>query len=262
MPTAFNYPVSGGGSGNVGYGTYASRPATPSVGDRYLCSDINVDLICVIAGTWQPPVDPLYGNVSTNIRCEGNNGDTILRDEILGNAWNMTGNGSLSNAVTPPFGSTWYFTNTTGIGYVTIPIALINDYAIDFWMNVTSIAATQENYITIAGLAIYHSSASNVLKLFNGSDRIIGTVAIPTNTNLFIHLERVATITKLFINNVQQGSNFTDVTQYQPTSIILGCGSISSTSTHANNVYFKGLRITNGNGRTSAIPTDFFPNKG
>ena len=41
-----------GGGAAIGYGTYAARPATPAVGDQYVCSDGPHRLICAVAGQW------------------------------------------------------------------------------------------------------------------------------------------------------------------------------------------------------------------
>lgn len=63
MGPIFGVTVGGAGGGPaVGYGAYASRPASPAIGDQYICSDGPHRLICTVAGQWTITIPGTVGS--------------------------------------------------------------------------------------------------------------------------------------------------------------------------------------------------------
>ncbi len=96
------------------------------------------------------------------------------------------------------------------------------DFTIDFWMrpNVVNTdmvlydgrpAGTNGAYPTI-----YLSNTNHISYLANNATRITGTTNIAAGTWYHVALARSGTATKLFLNGVQEGSTYTDSTNYLP----------------------------------------------
>lgn len=115
--------------------------------------------------------------------------------------------------------------------------------------------ATSDPLVYIDG-----NDASNNLVYFAASDRITGSPVV-NNTDYHIELSRVSGVTRLFLNGVQQGSSYTDSTNYVSTQIRLG-GRYASLSSNfrSYNGYHGCFRYTKGAGRHSAnfTPPSYF----
>lgn len=104
------------------------------------------------------------------------------------------------------------------------------------------------------------NDSSNNLVYFATSDRITGS-PILINTDYHIELARVSGVTRLFLNGVQQGSSYTDATNYISNQIRIG-GRYASISSNfrSYNGYHGCFRYTKGVGRHSSnfTPPSYF----
>lgn len=115
--------------------------------------------------------------------------------------------------------------------------------------------ATGEPLVYIDG-----NDSSNNLVYFATSDRITGS-PILLNTDYHVELSRVSGVTRLFLNGVQQGSSYTDATNYTSNQIRIG-GRYAAISSNfrSYNGYHGCFRYTKGVGRHSAnfAPPSYF----
>lgn len=94
------------------------------------------------------------------------------------------------------------------------------DFTIDFWFRVTTVAGITPVFFDWrgAGLTGAYPCAfvqSNVLVYHaNSANRITGSTTVTTNTWHHFELGRSGTSTKMFLNGVQEGSTYSDSTNY------------------------------------------------
>ena len=104
------------------------------------------------------------------------------------------------------------------------------DFTIDFWMRPNVIntdmvlydgrpAGTNGAYATI-----YLSNTNKISYLANNATRITGTTNLAAGTWYHVALARSGTATKLFLNGTQEGSTYTDSTNYLPMDPTPGLG--------------------------------------
>jgi hypothetical protein len=140
----------------------------------------------------------------------------------------------------------WYYSNNTGsqqILYDARP------------------ASSNGNYVT------FYKSSSNVLELYvNNSVRATGSTSIAASTWYHVALCRSGTSTKMFLNGTQEGSTYTDSTNYLNGANRPVIGADSSTLGNLPvNGYIDDLRITKGIARyttTFTPPTAALPDIG
>jgi hypothetical protein len=129
----------------------------------------------------------------------------------------------------------WFYTQTLGLSQKLItfyPSAVLSGYN-----------------------AIYINTANKVLYGANGADQITGTTTI--NAGVWYHLAAVrqSGVTKLYLNGVQEGSNYTDSTSYLTARPAIGTDGYSVNS---NNFYgyISNARVVKGTAvYTTAFPT-------
>ena len=97
-----------------------------------------------------------------------------------------------------------------------------NDFNVEFWVYIVDSSHTNTLYDSRPSgsngnqVALFYSSSSNaVLLANNGTVRITGTVDIGDSKWYHISLTRNNGVTKLYVNGVQDGSNYTDSTNYE-----------------------------------------------
>lgn len=94
------------------------------------------------------------------------------------------------------------------------------DFAIDLRLRLNSIGITQQifDFVPLSSIGAYPSlriSSGNVLLyIVNGASRITGTTTLSSSVPYHIALTRSGTSTRLFLNGVQEGSTYTDNTDY------------------------------------------------
>ena len=136
-----------------------------------------------------------------------------------------------------------------------------NDWTIECWLYLTAMpVANQIIYdgrasggTSTLAPALYVASTTNVISYFtNNAVRITGTKALTVGQWNYIVLSRVSGTTRMFLNGVQEGSNYTDANVYingASRPVIAAAG--DSTGAGPVNGYISNLRVLNGTGTTS-----------
>lgn len=116
------------------------------------------------------------------------------------------------------------------------------DFTIELMVRGSAFSADQAFWDIGTYNDIYTSAGSSVVKFYNGAVRITGTTSLATNTWYHVALCRSGTSTKLFINGTQEGSTYTDSTNYAQAAAYAG----SAAGAAAWNGYISNVRVTKG----------------
>lgn len=109
---------------------------------------------------------------------------------------------------------------------------------------------------------IYVTPANSIAYFINSAEVITGG-AIPLNTWVHVALCRASGVTRLFVNGVQVGGNFTDPNNYLVSSVVAIGRSSNNRIYGGLNAHIDELRITKGVARYTAAftpPSSAFPN--
>ena len=223
------------GSFEIGRGTSIS-PTSPANG--YISNVRVVKGTAVYTANFTPPTAPLTAITNTSLlTCQSNR----FIDNSTNN-FTITRNGDVSVQRFNPFGaSTAYSTSVIGgsgyfdgtgdylsvasnaaFGYGT------GDFTIECWFNINSIPGGSNGYFLIdqrttgsqAAICAYVYSDATLVLIVNGGTVITGGTVIPNQWNHFA-LARSGTTTKMFLNGVQVGSNYTDTNNYASLPVII-----------------------------------------
>jgi len=123
------------------------------------------------------------------------------------------------------------------------------DFTVDFWVRRTA-AATQVLYDqrTLAGdtQPVIYINGGVVRYYTAGSDRIVGSTSLATNTWYHIALSRKSGVTRLFVNGNLQGSPYSDTNVYSQSTVRIGANYAGTTGLTG---YIDEFRISKGIGR-------------
>jgi hypothetical protein len=97
-----------------------------------------------------------------------------------------------------------------------------SNFTVEFWVNITvngvfydsRPASSDGVYVTIGPSDFPASSGNSVALVVSGSRRITGTANIKDGAWHHVAVARNGTTTKLFVDGVQTGSNYTDTNNY------------------------------------------------
>jgi hypothetical protein len=143
-----------------------------------------------------------------------------------------------------------------GTSYVTIATNAAftygtNDFTIETWVYFTSIGTTQyiidqRNSGTANAVipTLYLNSGGNLRYFVSNSDRILGAATLTTDTWYHVAVCRSGTSTKLFLNGTQDGSTYTDTSNYAASRVVIG--SQGDTASNYLNGYMSSVRLTKG----------------
>jgi hypothetical protein len=138
------------------------------------------------------------------------------------------------------------------------------DFAIDFWLRPNAInafkalydsrpSATEGAYPVLFFDGSGTFSSSNVLFYYQSSAvRITGTTALATGTWYHVAVTRSGTDTKLFLNGTQEGSTYSDSTNYGVGASRPALGIFTDGSTGALNGWLDEIRVSKGAARWTA----------
>ena len=126
-------------------------------------------------------------------------------------------------------------------------------FTIDCWMRFANVTATQFVFHTGGGtddtIVLFLNSSSKLIMFASNADRITGGTSLSVDTWYHIELARSGSSTKLFLNGTQEGSTYTDSTNYTATSVRIG-------GSGTGNRWADEVRVING---TAAHTTTFTP---
>jgi len=202
--------------------------------------------------------DPYFANVVSLMHGEGANGGTTYTDQIVARTWTATGTVTTSTDF-PTFG-------TTSLKFANSSSHLDSDSSADFAFGTGDFtielfhrtpASYPAFYFVFDGrtgdpqlVPCLYMSSDVLIYHVNGATRITGTTNLTISTIYHIALSRVSGTTRLFLNGVQQGSDYTDGNSYATTRMRLnengnGGGNLGALT------YDDEWRVTKGVGRYS-----------
>lgn len=202
---------------------------------------------------------------------DGTNGSTTFVDE-LGKTWVANGTAALDTSVQkfgsasladPTAASATEAASDNDFGYGT------DNFTIEFWTRPTNIstgAATQLIYdqrtsTTQNRPAIYNDTAGAINYFAAGATRITGSAGnLVNNTWAHVALCRFNSVTKLFVNGTQVGSNYADTISYEASHVVLGAAGDNASFSSTGN--FDDLRIVKGHAKYTenfTVPAEAFP---
>jgi len=143
------------------------------------------------------------------------------------------------------------------------------DFTIEFWVYFNASSnPTLVDYRPASTAGLYPTIyvGTNLLYYFtNSANRITGSTTLTTATWYHVAVARASGVTKMFLNGVQEGSNYTDTNNYiNSTSRPVIGDSGSSLGAGPLNGYIADLRITKGYARYTAnftVPSEPFITK-
>lgn len=132
------------------------------------------------------------------------------------------------------------------------------DWTIEFWINLTSSAASYSVIDFRAGEGAYptlYMSSGKIKYYVSSADRITSTTTITANTWFHIAVCRTGTSTKMYINGVQEGSTYTDGTTYLVGASAPVIGGTDPMTGYMSNVRMvKGVCVYTGNFTSPIAP--------
>jgi hypothetical protein len=229
-------------------------------------------MLAACGATEGEPTDPDFNQTVLLLHGDGTNGaqnNTFLDGST--NNFTITRNGNTTQGTFTPFslpnGEWSNFFDGSG-DYLTLnggtPLTFgTGDFTIEFWYYSNNAgsqqilydgrpASTNGNYVT------FYKSSTNVLELYvNNAVRATGTTSIAANAWHHVALCRSGTSTKMFLNGTQEGSTYTDSTNYLNGSNRPIIGADGSTLGNLPlNGYLSGFRVLKG---TAQYTSNFTP---
>lgn len=215
--------------------------------------------------------DASFASVTALVQGNGVDASTVFTDSAVKYAWAGTANVRLSTAVKKFGTASIYFGaggNNANITAPALPGMGTSDFTIEMWFYSTVAAPANGYYFYDTRpfgtngvyTTMYVASTQKVGFLVGGVARITGTTNVTTNTWHHVALSRSAGVTRMFLNGVQEGGDYTDTNNYVTNVPIVG-----NTGAIVNGVwagYLDDIRITQGVGRYTsgfAVPTAEFP---
>jgi hypothetical protein len=217
------------------------------------------------------PGDPYFANVSLLLHMDGADGSTTFTDSSANN-FTMTTNGSpVIGTAQSKFGGA--AANLTGAAAAlkTPTNAAFSfgtgDFTVEMWVYhpVTGNPGYLDNRLNSPATAfvLYDSNAGATITptfFAAAANRITGTINLSTSTWHHLALCRASGVTRLFVDGVQSGSNYTDSNNYLSTDFVVGSNFVYSAPVG----WLDDLRITKGIARYTAAftpPTAPFPDE-
>lgn len=167
--------------------------------------------------------DPLGYLVTSLLHFEGANGSTTITDQVSGNTWVAAGNAKLTTT-SPLYGSSSLICDGTGDfiyanGGTNFTYGT-GDFTLEFSFTPASLAADQvlldfrPNGSNGAYPCLQLSTGGIVRYYVSTAYKITGTATLVVGTRYRIAISRVSGVTRMFVDGVQDGSNWADTSNY------------------------------------------------
>lgn len=217
--------------------------------------------------------DPYFGSVAALLSANGENNSTVITETSGKSAWTASAGVKLSTAV-KKFGTASIAIggggNNANINSTTLPAMGTSDFTIEMWVYSTVSGQffmyDTRPYLTNGVYTTLTVNASQKLEYtVSAAARITGTTNVTINTWHHVAVSRSGGVTRLFLNGVQEGSNYTDTNNYlsnNPPNDYSSIGASSANIIGAWQGYVDEVRVTLGVGRYTAnftAPTAEFP---
>ena len=228
--------VTVGGNSALGY----------DVAEGY-CGDLRITKSAVYTANFTPPTAPV-GNTGASLYLPMDNAGIF--DKTGNHTLTLLGDASTSTTQTKYADTAMYFDGSgDGVFISEIDPIGTSDFTIEGWFNTASISlqyqilvdyrpgTTQGAYPTI------FLNYANLKYLHSSSFLINGTTTLSANTWYHFALCRSGSTTKMFLNGVQEGSTYSDTTNYIGSTLYVGTNGFNNGHT---NGYIENLQILKG----------------
>jgi hypothetical protein len=201
--------------------------------------------------------DESFRSVVALLNGDGANNSTTISDlSPLYSNWTANGAAKLSTSV-KKYGTASVNLDGTSGTFISAPAAVVfgtGDFTIEMWVYFASNSGTQMIYDTrpAATNGLYPTiyMTTGLLRYFNNSaDQISGATTVSATTWNHVCVSRIGSTTKMFLNGTQQGSSYTDSSNYVSSTPRIGA---DRDGANRMNGYVDDVRITKGVGRYSA----------
>jgi hypothetical protein len=210
-------------------------------------------------------VDSSYDDVTLLLPFDGTDGGTATSDQSgSSNTITFNGNAQLDDAQAK-FGDTSLLLDGVS-DYVSVgsgaAITGTGDFTIEMWYRPNADGTNQVLYdqrpASTQGVypTIYRNTSNKLLFFTDSADRITGTTNIVAGSWYHVAVSRAAGTTRLFVNGVQEGSNYTDSNSYLngASRPILGSSGVDTTTLEIDG-WLDDVRVTDGFARYTAAFT-------
>lgn len=151
---------------------------------------------------------------------DGSNGSTTLTDSATGASTWTCYSGALSTTQ-KKFGTASYYGGLIYPNTATNFTFGTGDFSFDFWLYPTAAIADgsclydgRSDGVSNGPYPYLYITSGKMRYYVNGADRITGSTNLSLNTWQHIAISRVAGVTRLYLNGTQEGSSWTDSTNY------------------------------------------------
>lgn len=217
--------------------------------------------------------DASFASVTALLLGNGDDASTVITDSSGKYSWFSDAGARLSTAVKKFGTASIYFGAGSGNSRIKsvsdlFPGVGSGDFTIEMWFYSTVAAPANGIYLydtrpyltNGAYTTLYVNSGQKLAFTVSAAERITGTTNITANTWHHAAVSRSGGVTKLFLNGVQEGSNYTDTTNYLTGAVCIGNTGAILNGAWAG--YIDDVRVTQGVGRYTAnftAPTAEFP---
>jgi hypothetical protein len=224
----------------------------------------------VYTGAFTPPTSPLTAITNTQLLLtfpNQNQSNFSVPVDSSFNSYPVTNLSIVATGARCPFsgfvGSFDFTGPTTYLEAATQPLFNYStlDFTVEGWFQLTQTGVLQ--YLidqrnggtnTAFTPTIYVSTGNNLVYFSNGAARITGATTLTTGVWYHVAVSRASNITRLFLNGVQQSSDYSDANTYVQTRVLIGIN--NATGSNYFTGYASNIRLTRG---TAFYTTTFTP---
>lgn len=251
--------------------TYDIRSYHLHFGNSDLVDEFNtLNFTAIGSPTFSTDVPVPYDvNTKLLLHCDGADASTTFTDSsVFGHTMTVAGNAQIDTGQSKFGGAAAQFDGSGDFLFVdgSADFAFgTGDFTVDFWVR----PASAGTFFLYEGRGSSPAATEPVIYMLSGvlmfrngnTDRITGTTTLTANAWHHVALTRSGTSTRLFLNGVQEGSTYTDSTNYTvPTNRpFFGMGQDSASG--ALNGHMDEMRVSKGVARWTANftpPTDSY----
>jgi hypothetical protein len=234
------------------------------VGANAYIDEVRVSNSARYTAAFTSPTAPFVNDANTLflMHADGTNNSTVFRDD--NGARSQKGITAFGNAqidtAQSKFGGSSLLLDGTG-DYLTIAsdsaFALgTGDFTVEFWFRRARSSLQEILYEARTGAYVVYIRGDNhkIIYFAGGADRITSTNAYnTTGTWYHVAVVRSSGTSKMYVNGVQEGSNYTDTNNFTASTQFIGIGFDSATSPFSG--HFDEVRISN----TARYTANFTP---
>lgn len=242
-------------------------------------TDIRISNTALYTSDFTPPNQPLTPNANTVFLLNGYNNSfndlSINNQSIVNNVWagslSTVGGNLVAAAATlqsnkSKFGTQSMYLQAGGYQQVVDSTSLqfgTGNFTIECWIYITlnnQVQAIMSKGAIATGYVLQITSSNTLTWTSTSTVLKTSTTTISLNTWTFITIVRSGTTGYMFINGNQEGTTFSDTTNYNQTqNLFIG---VDRGTTNGLNGYLDDIRITKGVARYTgsfSVPTSSFP---